>query len=103
MTYSFANNVKSMLTMAQFMEMNHASTHPVALSVLKRRFDILNSKGFFCVGLRQSDGQWLSLLGGRRNRNVTEIDWQMNREELARYSIGTVIRSYLIEDEIALG
>jgi hypothetical protein len=103
LTYSFENDVNTRLTMAQLREMNTASTHPVTQSVLKRRFETLKLPGFFCVGLRQADGQWLSLLGGRKNHSVTEIDWQMNREALARYSIGTVIRSYLIEDEIALG
>ena len=101
--FSFENSAESMLTMAQLNELNQASTHPVPQSVLKRRYETLKSSGFFCVGLRQSDGQWMSLVGGRRNHNITEIDWQMNRQELAKYSIGTVIRSYLMEYEIGLG
>jgi Acetyltransferase (GNAT) domain len=103
LAYSFESDANSMLTMVQLTELNQASTHPVSQSVLKRRCETLKASGFFCVGLRQSDGQWMSLVGGRRNHNVTEIDWQMNRQEFARYSIGTVIRSYLIEYEIALG
>jgi hypothetical protein len=101
---SFVNDVKSALTMVQLMELNDASTHPVAQSVLERRYKTMRSmEGFFSVGLRQADGQWISLLGGRRHHGVTEIDWQMNRGGLAKYSVGTVIRSYLIEYEIAIG
>jgi hypothetical protein len=101
---SFANDVRSMLTMEQLMELNHASTHPVTQPILERRYETLKAmEGFFCVGLKQTGGQWISLLGGRRHHGVTEIDWQMNREGLAKYSVGTVIRSYLIEYETAIG
>ena len=103
LSYTFTSDVKTKLTMAQLSEINQASTHPVTNSVLKRRFETLKFPGFFCVGLQQADGNWLSLVGGRRNHRVTEIDWQINRQELAKYSIGTVIRSHLIEVEIARG
>lgn len=101
---SFTADAKSILTMAQLMELNCASTHPVAHSVLERRYRTTRSmNGFFCVGLSRADGQWISLLGGRRHHGVTEVDWQMNRTGLAKLSVGTVIRSYLIEHEIAIG
>jgi len=100
---SFVNDAPGVLTMAQLMELNHASTHPVAQSVLERRFETMKSAGFFVVGLKKAGGQWISLLGGRRHHGVTEIDWQMNRSGLAKYSVGTVIRSYLIEYEVSIG
>ncbi len=101
---SFTADVKNILTMPQLLELNNASTHPVPHSVIERRYQTTKSMdGFFCVGLSQADGQWISLLGGRRHHGVTEIDWQMNRGGLARLSVGTVIRSYLIEHEIAIG
>jgi hypothetical protein len=34
---------------------------------------------------------------------VSEIDWQMNRGGLDKYSVGTVIRAYLIDYEIEIG
>lgn len=102
--YSFIHEAKSIVTMAQLRELNRASTHPVAQSVLDRRLRTLGSiEGFFCVGLRQPSGRWISLLAGRRHHGVTEIDWQMNRSGLAKYSVGTVVRSYLIEHEVAIG
>jgi hypothetical protein len=101
---TFTADVKSILTMAQLMELNCASTHPVPHSVLERRYQTTRSMdGFFCVGLSRADGQWISLLGGRRHHGVTEVDWQMNRNGLAKLSVGTVIRCYLIEHEIAIG
>jgi hypothetical protein len=102
--YSFVHDVKSMMTMTQLRELNRASTHPVAQPVLDRRLSTVKSiEGFFCVGLKQPDGRWISLLAGRRHHGVTEIDWQMNRGGLAKYSVGTVVRSYLIEYEVAIG
>jgi hypothetical protein len=101
---SFIADVKSGLTMSQLIELNRASTHPVPASILERRHKTTKSiEGFFCVALSRADGQWISLLGGRRHHGVTEVDWQMNRNGLAKYSVGTVIRSHLIEHEIAIG
>jgi|HubBroStandDraft_6_1064221.scaffolds.fasta_scaffold55374_1 hypothetical protein len=101
---SFTANMNGTLTMEKFMELNHASTHPVPQSILERRYKTTKSmEGFFCVGLSRADGQWISLLGGRRHHHVTEVDWQINRSGLAKYSVGTVIRSYLMEHEIVIG
>ncbi len=98
----FENDIRGKLTMAQFTELNSVATHSASESTLKRRFAVMQ-EGFFCAGLKTADGQWISLLGGRRHHGVTEIDWQMNRTGLEKYSIGTVIRSYLIENEIRIG
>ncbi len=55
------------------------------------------------MGLRHRDGRWLSMLGGRRYMDRSEILWQMNRDGFSTHSLGTVMRSYFIEHEIALG
>ena len=57
----------------------------------------------FLTGLRGPDGQWLSLAGGWRQDGTTVLHWQMNRAGMEKHSIGTVMRSYLLEDEIARG
>jgi hypothetical protein len=101
---SFESNVKDSLSKAQLFELNRASTHPVTNVVLEGRFNTMKAlEGLFCVGVKTPDGQWISLLGGRRHHGVSEIDWQMNRSGLDKYSVGTVIRAYLIEHEIAIG
>ncbi|NYF88631.1 hypothetical protein RBB79_03765 [Tunturiibacter empetritectus] len=100
----FEGDVKSMLNKAQLIELNEASTHPISEDVLERRYSSMKAlDGLFCVGVKRPDGQWISLLGGRRHHGVSEIDWQMNRGGLERYSVGTVIRAYLIEHEIKIG
>jgi hypothetical protein len=100
----FEGDMKSMLGKAQLIELNRASTHPVSEAVLERRYSTMKAlDGLFCVGVKTPEGEWISLLGGRRHHGVSEIDWQMNRGGLERYSVGTVIRAYLIEHEIEIG
>jgi hypothetical protein len=101
---TFQPDVRTLLTRAQLTEINGASTHPVSEEILERRYNNLKElEGLFCVGVKTPDGQWISLLGGRRHHGICEIDWQINRAGLERYSVGTVIRSFLIEHEIAIG
>lgn len=45
----------------------------------------------------------MSLLGGRRYLNRSEILWQMNRAGMEEYSLGTAMRCYFLEHEIARG
>ena len=102
---SFTADVKSILTMPQLVGIEPC--FDASGSQLCYRAAVPDDEsmdGFFCVGLSQADGQWISLLGGRRHHGVTEVDWQMNREWTRKVlSVGTVIRSYLIEHEIAIG
>jgi hypothetical protein len=101
---TFEGDAKSVLNKAQLIELNAASTHPVSEVVLERRYRTMKElDGLFCVGVKTPDGQWMGLLGGRRHHGVSEIDWQMNRGGLEKYSVGTVIRAYLIEHEIEIG
>lgn len=55
------------------------------------------------MGLKDRDGRWLSMLGGRRYSGRSEILWQMNRDGFAADSLSTVMRSYFIEHEIRHG
>jgi hypothetical protein len=101
---TYEGDVKTVLDKAQLIALNQASTHPVSEVVLERRYRTMKElDGLFCVGMKTPDGQWISLLGGRRHHGVSEIDWQMNRAGLEKYSVGTVIRAYLIEHEIEIG
>lgn len=55
------------------------------------------------MGLRDRDGRLISLIGGRRLGKSTEVLWQMNRSDLPQYSLSLVLRTYLLEHEIARG
>jgi hypothetical protein len=58
--------------------------------------------GYFAVGLR-ANGKWISYLAGIRMGKLTYVILQINHNGFARYSLSTVLRSYLLEDECRLG
>jgi hypothetical protein len=88
----------------EFIEMNRTSTNPAPEADAAWRYDCLGKlPGSMFAGVKARDGRWLSMVGGRRHEGVTEIEWQMNRAGLPRYSLSTVMRSYLLEQEVALG
>jgi len=43
------------------------------------------------------------MIGGRRRKGTTYIDWQMNLKDFPSFSLGTALRAYLLEHEIARG
>ncbi len=55
---------------------------------------------FFCMGLRLSDGAWLSVLSGWRRNRVTYIDLQMNDSYFKKESLSAVMRAFMLEHEI---
>jgi hypothetical protein len=92
------------LSEANFLAFNRDSLYPVFPWIAKGRFR--KARGLedgFLAGLRGADGSWLSLIGGRRHQGITYIDWQVNIKAHPALSIGTAMRAYLIEDEVARG
>jgi hypothetical protein len=88
----------------EFLATNRASTNPVPDALAAWRYDaIQRTPGTMFAGVRAGNGRWLSLIGGRRHMQVTEIDWQMNLAGLPCYSLSTVMRSYVLEHEVELG
>ena len=87
----------------EFLAINRASTNPVSDSLAAWRYDSTHrTPGTLFAGVRAQNGLWLSLIGGRRHMRVTEIDWQMNLAGLPRYSLSTVMRSYILQHEVEL-
>jgi hypothetical protein len=70
-----------------------------------RRYDFLRKhpKDGFALGIRDKSGQWMSFITGWRSGGVTYVPWAMHDQRLAYHSLSTVIYSYLIEHEVALG
>ena len=88
----------------QFLAINRASTNPVSDDLARWRYEaIQRTPGTLFAGVRTPKGRWLSLVGGRRHNRSVEVDWQINLAGLPRYSLSTVMRSYLLEHEIELG
>jgi hypothetical protein len=84
---------------------NRQCMYAVPAAVAGWRYDSLKElKEPVFMGIKDREGHWLSMLGGRRyGDHRSEILWQMNRRGHAARSLGTVMRSYYIEHEIAHG
>ena len=63
---------------------------------------VCKSSGGFVLGILL-EGRWIALVGGWRQDRSTWIEWQCNGRGLERYSMGSVLRTYLLEEEAARG
>lgn len=89
---------------AEFLDFNRECMYAVSGKVAAWRYQSLKELSDpLLAGIKDREGRWLSLLGGRRRREGTEILWQMNREGLSSYSLSVVMRSYFIEHEVLHG
>jgi len=88
----------------EFLDFNRECMYARPDKVASWRYDSLKNIGTpLFMGIKDGQGRWLSLLGGRRTRAGTEILWQMNRAGKSHYSLSIVMRSYFMEHEIAHG
>jgi hypothetical protein len=88
----------------EFLAFNSECMYAVSSKVAGWRYDRLKDVSVpTFMGIKDRDGRWLCLLGGRRHQIGTEILWQMNRGGLAAYSLSLVMRSYYMEHEISQG
>ena len=89
---------------AEYLAFNRDCMYAVPAKVATWRYKALSelSTPLF-MGVKDKDGRWLCLVGGRRNGTKTEILWQMNRNGLSVYSLSIVMRSYFLEHEISQG
>ena len=92
------------ITEEEFLVANQASAYPVSEELARWRFaSLAGLPGRLWLGIKNNRDEWLSLIAGRSHHGITEIDWQVNRSGLPEYSLSTVMRSYLLEHEIAKG
>jgi hypothetical protein len=100
--YTFV--VDPVLTKEEFMSFNRISAYPVPDELAAWRHEAMK---LICdrlfLGIRGSNGEWLSIIGGRRHQNGTFVEWQMNRTDMGALSLGTLMRSHLIEHEVERG
>jgi hypothetical protein len=101
----FVADARTHLSFAEFKALNDSSLNPVRdLRELALRWrGSCEIDGGFLSGLRTAEGKWLSLLGGWRHETTTVLHWQLNSAGYEHDSIGIVIRSFLLEHEIARG
>jgi hypothetical protein len=101
----FVEDARPHITTSEFAALNAASLNPLdsADEVDLRWNCSCELTDSFVVGLRSSDGKWISLIGGWRQETMTVLHWQMNAAGYEQDSIGTVMRSFFLEHEIARG
>ena len=88
----------------EFLVFNRECMYPVPDYVALWRYDTLKKLGEpVLMGMKDRNGRWLGILGGRRHKDRMEVLWQMNRAGLSAYSLSTVMRSYCMENEIGRG
>ena len=89
---------------SDFLAFNRESMFAVSDDVAAWRYDSLQELAQpLLMGMRDRDGRWLSLVGGRRFKAGSELLWQMNRDGMPLYSLSLVMRSYFMEHEISAG
>ena len=81
----------------------HSAYRPPDWVVQERLAAVTGLPGGVLAGLRGKDGQWLSVVGAHRERDMLCLDWQLNRSCLGTISVATAMRAFLIESEIARG
>jgi hypothetical protein len=97
-------DIRGLLTEHELDAINRASLNPIQPSELRMQYkSACTLPGGFLLGLRSAQGQWLSLIGGWRQGDVTVLYWQMNAAGYEKLSIGTAMRSYFLEHEIQRG
>ena len=98
----FVPNIE--VSRAEILAFNRQCMYAVPVQVAGWRYDSLKDlREPVFMGMKDAQGQWLSMLGGRRYLDRSEILWQMNRDRLGAYSLGTAMRAYFIEHEIEHG
>lgn len=101
---TFIADAGPLLAGVDIAKINETSLNPVAPAEFLRRVNSATKLpcSFLC-GLRGPEGEWLSLLGGWRQAGITVLHWQLNAAGYEKHSIGTVMRSFFLESEVALG
>ena len=92
------------LSEAEFIALNSRCDYPVPHRVARWRYRSVHAaQGGVLAGVRASNGDWISMVGGRRYHGTFAVDWQMNRSDFARISPATLMRGYLMEHEAMRG
>jgi hypothetical protein len=104
MTCELIADARGLLQEHELELLNRASLNPVRPSEFRLQYEsACKLPGGFLLGLRNDQGQWLSLIGGWRQGDVTVLNWQMNAAGYENLSIGTAMRSYFVEHEVERG
>jgi hypothetical protein len=102
LNYTFVTD--PVMSREEYLAFNRRSSYAVSEELAAWRYEAMKliPEAVF-LGLRSGSGEWMSLIGGRRSQDRTFVEWQMNRNDMAQYSLRTLMRSHLLEHEVKRG
>jgi len=104
MPSEFVADARGLLSDSELLALNTGSLNPCKNSECLLQYEsACRLPGGFVLGLRGPQGQWLSLLGGWRQGDLTVMHWQINAAGYEKDSICTVMRSFFVEREVQRG
>jgi hypothetical protein len=101
---TFFKDARAVVSEEDVVSMNRTSLNPVKDDECKRRYRAcVDLPGSFLMALRGPTGQLLSVLGGWRQGTTTVMHFQINIAGFEKDSLGTVMRAFFLESEVARG
>ena len=92
------------ISASEILELNRGSVYPIAEHRAVWRHQAVGQFADpILMGLKDSTGRWVAVLGGRRFNQEAEVFWQMNLRDLRSHSLSLVLRTCMIEHEVARG
>ena len=84
---------------AELRQLNEAALDVIEQAEFNHQVrSLCGSAGAFVLGL-ELEGTWIALVGGWRQEEATWIEWQCNGRGFEKFSLGSVLRTYLFEEE----
>ena len=101
----FVRDAGRSLSLHAMLQLGASALNPISPDECRRRFAAAHDPGGFIMGLRRRDvadqtRSWLSVVTGWRQADTTIVHSQMNARGYEKESVGTVMRSFLLESEI---
>ena len=83
-------------------QLNETCLDPIDQDDFDHQVRSVRGRGSFALGLRNGD-RWLAMVAGWRQGDAAWVEWQINSSGYEKLSLGSVLRTYLLEHEAALG
>ena len=99
----FVPDALKAITGPELLEFQRRSRYPCPDAEFCRRIAACAGPDSYLAGLRVRGGPWLSFAGGWRQGSVSVLYLQLNASGWEKASLSMVMRSFLIEHEIACG
>jgi hypothetical protein len=100
----FFDDAHAVLTEDDVLRLNKNSLNPIPSTECIRRYRATRDlPGGFLIALRSPKGKLLSVLGGWRQGSTTVMHHQINIAGYEKSSLGTVMRSFFLENEVGRG